>query len=167
MMKKVLAATAVVCVMCIAGSALAQTSANRHQRPMNQPQTQQHSMRPAPDFPPRVPNQRNMSRDCRPDFSRRHKAPLFTPDMPTEMREKAVELAKLKIDLEETMTARPLNKQKALEVHAKIQAVKSEIEAWRFMKKLERIEAMQKQHELNRNVPPARPGMPRSCGPHG
>ena len=55
------------------------------------------------------------------------------------------------------MTSRPLNKEKALDVHAKMQKVEQEIEAWRFAQKLERIEAFQKQRELNRNVPPARP----------
>ena len=55
------------------------------------------------------------------------------------------------------MTLRPLNKEKALEVFAKMQKVEQEIDAWRFAQRLERIEAFQKQRELNKNVPPARP----------
>ena len=74
----------------------------------------------------------------------------FTPDMPKEIREKAAELAKLRVDLEEAMTSRPLNKEKALDVHKKMQAVKQEIETWRFTQRLERIGSRQK-----KGLPPA------------
>ena len=168
-MKKVIAVVAVVCVMFAAGSALAQPKDRR-----NQPQNVQQMNRPqrnAPDFQERGPRFRNVSDDFRGprgDFrlgfggrhcgfeGRGHRGPTFTPDMPKEIREKATELAKLRIDLEEAMTSRPLNKEKALEVFAKMQTVKQEIEAWRFAQKLERIEEIQKQRELNRTVPPAR-----------
>ena len=82
-----------------------------------------------------------MKCSCR---NRMRKVPTFTPDMPQEIRDKAAELAKLRIDLEEAMTSRPVNKEKALEVHAEMQKVKQEIETWRFTKRLERIEARQK-----------------------
>ncbi|MBR2208127.1 MAG: hypothetical protein IJ859_04880 [Synergistaceae bacterium] len=75
--------------------------------------------------------------------------------MPKEIREKAAELAKLRIDLEEAMSSEPLNKAKALDTYAKIQKVKQEIDAWRFSKKLERIEEFKKHRELNKKVPPA------------
>ena len=167
-MKKVIAAVAVVCVMFAAGSALAQPKDRR-----NQPQNVQQMNRPqrnAPDFQERGPRFQNVSDDFRgprgdfkPGFDGRHcgfegrghRGPTFTPDMPKEIREKATELAKLRIDLEEAMTSNPLNKEKALEVHAKMQKVEQEIDAWRFAKRLERIE-IQKQRELNRTVPPAR-----------
>ena len=169
-MKKVIAAVAVVCVMFAAGSALAQPKDRR-----NQPQNVQQMNRPqrnAPDFQERGPRFQNVSDDFRgprgdfrPGFDGRHcgfegrghRGPTFTPDMPKEIREKATELAKLRIDLEEAMTSNPLNKEKALEVHAKMQKVEQEIDAWRFAQRLERIEAFQKQRELNKNVPPARP----------
>ena len=168
-MKKVIAAVAVVCVMFAAGSALAQPKDRR-----NQPQNVQQMNRPqrnAPDFQERGPRFQNVSDDFRgprgdfrPGFDGRHcgfegrghRGPTFTPDMPKEIREKATELAKLRIDLEEAMTSNPLNKEKALEVHAKMQKVEQEIDAWRFAKRLERIEEIQKQRELNRTVPPAR-----------
>ncbi|MBQ3347506.1 MAG: hypothetical protein IJQ15_05125 [Synergistaceae bacterium] len=168
-MKKVIAVVAVVCVMFAAGSALAQPKDRR-----NQPQNVQQMNRPqrnAPDFQERGPRFQNVSDDFRgprgdfkPGFGGRHcgfegrghRGPTFTPDMPKEIREKATELAKLRIDLEEAMTSRPLNKEKALEVHAKMQKVEQEVEAWRFAQRLERIEEMQKQRELNRTVPPAR-----------
>lgn len=168
-MKKVIAVVAVVCVMFAAGSALAQPKDRR-----NQPQNVQQMNRPqrnAPDFQERGPRFQNVSDDFRgprgdfrPGFDGRHcgfegrghRGPTFTPDMPKEIREKATELAKLRIDLEEAMTSRPLNKEKALEVHAKMQKVEQEVEAWRFAQRLERIEEMQKQRELNRTIPPAR-----------
>ena len=79
----------------------------------------------------------------------------FFPDMPKEIREKAVELAKLRIDLEEAMSSDPINKAKALDTHAKMQKLEQEIEAWRFAQKLERIEEFKKHAKLNREVPPA------------
>ena len=182
MMKKVLAVVAVVCVVCVAGTALAQQHGRGNQ---SQQMNRQQVMRNAPERPQNVSDDfRAPRRDFRPGqpgqptrgemrspnqpghegmrcgFKGGHREHIFTPDMPKEIRAKAVELAKLRIDLEEAMTSRPLNKEKALEVHAKMQTVKQEISTWRFTQKLERIEAMQKQHELNRNVPPARPGMP-------
>lgn len=145
-MKKVLAVVAVVCVMCVAGTALAQNDGKRHQpagneRRMPPRMEQQIPGRDAPNMPGREAH-------CGHRFG--HERPTFTPDMPKEIREKAAELAKLRVDLEEAMTSRPLNKQKALDVHAKIQALKQEIETWRFTKRLERIEARQK-----KGVPPA------------
>lgn len=152
-MKKVLAVISVVCVMCVAGTAMASQSKNDRHRPM----------------PPQAPGieQRQDFRGhegrfdgrSRPPFEFCHgKGPRFTPDMPQEIRDKVAELAKLRVDLEEAMTSKPLNKAKALEVHAKILTVKNDVEAWRFAQKLERIEAMRKQRELNKNeVPPEKP----------
>ena len=154
-MKKVLAVISVVCVMCVAGTAMAGQSRNDRRRPM-QPQAQGVEQRQ--DF--RGPEGRFDGRPekPRPPFEAcRGKGPRFTPDMPPEIREKAAELAKLRVDLEEAMTAEPLNKAKALEVHAKILTVKNDVEAWRFAQRLERIEAMRKHHELNREVPPEKP----------
>ena len=79
----------------------------------------------------------------------------FYPDMPKEIREKAVELAKLRVDLEEAMSSRPVNKAKALETYAKMQKLEQEINTWRFAQRLERIEDFNKQRELNKKVPPA------------
>lgn len=154
-MKKVLAVISVVCVMCVAGSAMANQSRNARHRPMP---PQAPGMEQRHDF--RAPEGRFDGRPerPRPPFEAHcGKGHRFTPDMPPEIREKAAELAKLRVDLEEAMTAEPLNKAKALEVHAKILTVKNELEAWRFAQRLERIEAMRKQHELNKNVPPEKP----------
>ena len=152
-MKKVLAVISVVCVMCAASSAIASPSKNDRHRPM-QPQVPGIEQRQ--DF--RGPEGRFDGRPGSQFEAHRAKGPRFTPDMPQEIREKVAELEKLRVDLEEAMTSKPLNKAKALEVHAMILAVKNEVEAWRFAKKLERIETMRKQRELNKNeVPPEKP----------
>ena len=127
-MKKVLAVVTVVCVMFAAGTALAQQRPNEGHRPQAPQRMEQHHR----------PHRGN-----------------FTPDMPKEIREKAVDLAKLRVDLEEAMTSRPVNKAKALEVHSKIQTLKNEIDNWRFAKRLEMIEARQKQgDEMMKKMPP-------------
>ena len=131
-MKKVIVMVSVLCVFCLAGTALAKTNANANRRtPRPAPQRAERQVPPkAPARP--LPNHERSFR------------PVFTPDMPKEIREKAAEIAKLRIDLEEAMTSRPLNREKALEVHSKMLKVKLELEEWRFAKRLERIEAMQK-----------------------
>ena len=139
-MKKVLAAVLVLCVVLTAGAALAQPEReHRNHQQFNNPGMNA----PHGEF-------------CRPG----HKGMNFTPDMPKEIREKAAELAKLRVDLEEAMTSRPINKAKALETFAKMQKLENEIESWKFEKKLERIEDFRKQHELNKKVPPEKP-MPK------
>ena len=99
--------------------------------------------------------------DCRGGFPPydfpSHKEKIFTPDMPKEIREKAAELAKLHIDLEEAISARPLNKAKAIEVHAKMQKLEQEIDSWEFERKLARIEKFRNKQELKK------PGEPAPC----
>lgn len=138
-MKKILAVISVVCVVCIAGTALAQNNGAKRER----------------RNPLQMMNRPAMSRDMRGDFrpgfdgrgmhcgfeGRRQN---FSPDMPKEIREKAAQLAKLRVDLEEALTSNPLNKEKALEAFNAIQNLKQEIEAWKFTRKLQRIEEMQK-----------------------
>ena len=147
-MRKVLAVIAVLCVVFTAGTALA---AQHNGRPTIPPGTERR-MPPRMERP-QMPPAGHEARAHRPGPGHR----TFTPDMPPEIREKAAELAKLKVDLEEAMTSRPLNKEKALEVHAKIQKVKQEIETWRFTRRLERIEAKQK-----KGLPPAPEETPAS-----
>lgn len=164
-MKKVLAVAA-VCIMCVAGTALARTSADNPARMM--PRQRMEQEMPGRMMPPQRADRRMPAVNECPNMPAGHEAPMprrnqfgnhkgtFTPDMPKEIREKAAELAKLRIDLEEAMTSRPLNKEKALEVHKKMQGVKQEIETWRFTQKLERMEARQK-----KGLPP----MPEEVSP--
>lgn len=151
-MKKVLAIVITVCVVFAAAAALAQPQARRVQSPepnqlRNQPQANG-------KFPPR-----RFNGPCS-EFGYcggGRRGMNFTPDMPAEIREKATELAKLRIDLEEAMSSKPVNKAKALDTFAKIQKVEQEINSWRFAQKLERIEEFRKHRELNKKIPPARP----------
>ena len=153
-MKKVLA-LALALAVCIAGTSIAAPRKSPARQPapagMNQEMPPRMNQ-PAPARMERMnPDAQNTPRNeapCPPKARRGSR--MFTPDMPKEIREKSAELAKLRIDLEEAMTSRPINKEKALDVHAKMQKVKQEIETWRFTQRLERIEARQK-----KGLPPA------------
>ena len=137
-MKKVLALVCVATVLCLAGSVYAET------RP--------------------VPARQNITANQPAPRPQRPRPPLFTPDMPKEIREKVAEMAKLKIDLEEALSSKPVNKEKAFDVHAKIQKLGLEIEDWKFKKKVERIEVerieaaqkrQEQRHRNRRNTAPA------------
>lgn len=71
----------------------------------------------------------------------------FDPDMPKEIRAIAVEVAKLKIDLDEALHANPMEREKAFELHDKIMKLEQDIERWKFVKKVDRIEAFRKNRE--------------------
>ena len=89
---------------------------------------------------------------------------MFAPDMPEEIRAKAVEAAKLRIDLEAVFAAKPIDKAKAMEIFGKIQQTENEVKMWKFGKRLEMMEAFRNQRELNSNVPPA-PKAPEAPAP--
>ena len=132
-MKKVLAVLLIVCVVCAAGAAFAQPGMPRRHFAGHD------NFNPefAPgDMPPMPPHCRGFRHE--PEGRRMR----FAPDMTPELRAKVVELEKLKIDLEEALTSRPVNKAKALEVHKKMQTLKNDLDNWRFEKKLEFIEKM-------------------------
>ena len=148
-MKKVIAVFAVVAVVFTAGTALAQQKNNR--MPV---MPGQHIDQRQPQQMPPQPGTRHQRRSCcAPQKMGRGFG--LAPDMPQDIREKATELAKLRIDLHEALTSKPINKAKALDVHAQMQKLENELDSWRFTQKIEHIEAMRKQMELNKNVPPA------------
>ena len=167
-MKKVLAAVLVLCVVLAAGAAFAQQG-NSKRRGQQQPMMGQQEFKAQaqgqpekfPPMPPRFEGQGKAPRPC-PEFGGRcgRGQRTFAPDMPPEIREKAAELAKLRVDLEEALTSKPVNKAKALDVHAKMQKLENEIDTWRFEQKLEHMEDFRKQMELNKKIPPAKP-MPK------
>ena len=68
----------------------------------------------------------------------------FSPDMPQEIRAKVVEAEKLRIDLENVLSQKPLNKDKAVELNGQISKLRQEVQAWRFEQKLNRIEEFNK-----------------------
>ena len=64
----------------------------------------------------------------------------FSPNMPDEIRTKAADAAKLRIDLDNVMTKKPVDKAKAVEIYNNIAKLESEIRVWRFSHKLDRLE---------------------------
>ena len=165
-MKKVLAVVCVVCVVCAAGAALAQPRSRGENRPVP-PQLQKEFTGEQGHLDLRRPEQRFSSseefRGC-PRMQqgrfegRRHggdKGMMFTPDMPEEIRAKAVDAEKLRIDLRAAFAKKPLDKAEILDLFAKIQKAENEVEAWKFAQRVDRFEEFQKQQELNKTVPPA------------
>lgn len=154
-MKKVLAVLLTVCVVFVAGAAFAQQGRNNNgTQEFRGPQFNRQN------FNGQRGNFQNSPANfegCSPDFGPRNGngrmgGMNFTPDMPKEIREKAADLAKLRIDLEEALSSRPVNKAKALDVHSKMQKIQNEIDTWRFQKRLERIEEFQEKRELNKKA---------------
>lgn len=154
-MKKVLAVLLTVCVVFVAGAAFAQQGRNNNStQEFRGPQFNRQN------FNGQRGNFQNSPANfegCSPDFGPRNGngrmgGMNFTPDMPKEIREKAADLAKLRIDLEEALSSRPVNKAKALDVHSKMQKIQNEIDTWRFQKRLERIEEFQEKRELNKKA---------------
>ena len=153
-MKKVLAVIAVVAVVCVAGAAFAQTRGRSDARRMP-PQLQQEFVGEQGHLDQRMPEQRrpdqqNFGRPegfdgagCR--FGHRGGRLGFTPDMPEEIRAKAVEAAKLRIDLEAVMSAKPIDKAKAMEI----------FEMWKFENRLNMMEKAKIMRELNKISKPA------------
>ena len=146
-MKKTLAVLLAACVLFGAAAAFAQQDVKR-------PEGHEH----------RNDHQNMMSCHCQAQpgdehggFERHHRfgrwGMNFTPDMPKEIREKAAELAKLRVDLEEAMSSEPVNKAKALDTYAKMQKIEQEIKIWRCSHKLEHIEEFRTQRELNKKFP--------------
>ena len=77
----------------------------------------------------------------RPDNNRTYSKPVkFSPNMPDEIRAKVTDAAKLRIDLDNVMTKKPVDKAKAVEIYTNISKLESEIRVWRFSQKLDRLE---------------------------
>lgn len=132
-MKKVLALIAVVVVVCAAGAAFAQPRMRDDVRSMPGQIQQEH----------------------RGEFGHRGGRLGFAPDMPEELRAKVVEAAKLRIDLEEVLSRRPVDKAKAMEIFAKVQQAENEVETWKFGNMLERMEKAKIMRELDKISKPA------------
>ena len=81
----------------------------------------------------------------------------YSPDMPDDVRAKVTEMKKLRVDLEDVLSRRELDKEKAAEIHKKFAELAQEVEAWRFGRRLEKIEERRAQQKLNREVPPGAP----------
>lgn len=159
-MKKAVLVLIAVCVVCAAGAAFAQPG----RQDSRQPQQGRYLPPCCRGYYDEGPRWNYDQRTPQRQTPRQNFRAPFAPDMPPEIRAKAVELAKLRIDLEEVLSAPKVDKEKATAIHAQIQKLEDEIEAWKFEKRLERIEAFKTQRDLNRRVRPAPPA-PRQDKP--
>lgn len=154
------------------GCHCAERNFNQH-APM--PEADMHRQ-PAPHFPPHAPAPfMNFCRRFAPNFAamrgfpsapfmrsnqhvrddaRSYSGPVkFSPDMPDEIRTKKADAAKLRIDLDNIMTKKPLDKAKALEVYKKLAELETEVRVWRFSKKLDRIEKLEAARKAGKPAP--------------
>ncbi|MCR4818550.1 MAG: hypothetical protein K5841_06295 [Fretibacterium sp.] len=77
------------------------------------------------------------------DFA--HHAQFFN-ETPQEIRDKEVEIQKLRIDLRNVLSGNPLDRGKAAELSGQIDKLRQDVRTWRFEQKLNRIE------EVNRKA---------------
>ena len=145
-------------------------------QPAPMPKADMHRQ-PAPHFPPHAPAPfMNFCRRFAPHFAHApfnkpghfagHPAGLnnregysrpvkFSPDMPDEIRTKKADAAKLRIDLDNIMTKKPLDKAKALEVYKKLAELETEVRVWRFSNKLDRLEKLEAERKAGKSAPEA------------
>ena len=71
----------------------------------------------------------------------------FFTEVPQEIRDKEVEAEKLRIDLGNVLSQKPLNREKAVELNGQISKLRQDVWAWRFEQKLDRIEEFNKKVE--------------------
>ena len=136
--RKVIALFAVIGTLAAAGAAFA----GDHKQFKGCMCDGQKFNQPMPHFPPKHgPNNQPA------DHSKRVK---FSPDMPDEIRAKAADAAKLRIDLENVMSKKPLDKAKAIEIYTNISKLESEIRVWRFSHRLDRLEKAAAAREAHR-----------------
>jgi len=64
---------------------------------------------------------------------------MNTPEVPQEIMEKWAEAQKMRIDLRAELGKKPIDREKALELHAKHQNLMQEISAWRFKQRLDTL----------------------------
>ena len=155
MTKKFLAVSLALCVMFAASSAMAKS---RRPMPPMQPMQPQQEYQYEYDYGPRcmMHQPAPFGRGHRRDFgSRSFRGERFSPDMPKEIRAMMTEAAKLRIDLDEALYANPVEKEKAFEIHDKIMKLEQDIERWKFVQRVDRIEKFRKQREENKNIQPA------------
>ena len=169
--RKVIALFVVLGTLAISGSAFAEGREGRNRMPrefrgchcaernFNQhapmPEADMHRQ-PAPHFVPAPFNKPEnfaghpAGLNNREGYSRPVK---FSPDMPDEIRAKKADAAKLRIDLDNIMTKKPLDKAKALEVYKKLAELETEVRVWRFSNKLDRLEKLEAARKAGKSAP--------------
>ena len=71
----------------------------------------------------------------------RRRGGINAPEVPQEIRDKMTEARKIAIDLRAELEKSPVDREKALELHAKHRALMQEISDWRFNRRLDALTA--------------------------
>ena len=79
------------------------------------------------------------------------------PNMPEDIRAKANELAKLRIDMRDALSRSPIDRAAAARLHDREMQLEQEIETWFFEERMNRIEAFREQQERSRSAAPTAP----------
>ena len=88
----------------------------------------------------------------------------YASNMPEDIRAKANELAKLRIDLRDTLSRSPIDRAAATRLHDRAMQLEQEIETWFFGERMNRIEEFRRQQEQNRSAAPT-PSKPAAANP--
>lgn len=88
----------------------------------------------------------------------------YASNMPEDIRAKANELAKLRIDLRDALSRSPIDRAAATRLHDRAMQLEQEIETWFFGERMNRIEEFRRQQERNRSAAPT-PSNPASANP--
>lgn len=88
----------------------------------------------------------------------------YASNMPEDIRAKANELAKLRIDLRDALSRSPIDRAAAIRLHDRAMQLEQEIETWFFGERMNRIEEFRRQQERNRSAAPT-PSKPAAANP--
>lgn len=88
----------------------------------------------------------------------------YASNMPEDIRTRANELAKLRIDMRDALSRSPIDRAAATRLHDRAMQLEQEIETWFFGERMNRIEELRRQQERNRSSAPT-PSNPASANP--
>ena len=88
----------------------------------------------------------------------------YASNMPEDIRAKANELAKLRIDLRDALSRSPIDRAAATKLHDRAMQLEQEIKTWFFGERMNRIEELRRQQERNRSAAPT-PSKPAAANP--
>ena len=162
-MKKVVIAVLFLGMLSVAGTATAKD--NKRQKgflPSDGTCWQQQNQAGSPMGAKGCPMFRGQGRQKGFGCARDGRMGRYAADMPEEIRAKANELAKLRVDLRDVLSRTPIDRGKATELHGKMMQLRQEVETWAFGQKMSRIEEFRKQQDLNRTGTPGPAPAPKS-----
>ena len=96
----------------------------------------------------------NFKPDFRPDFKHGNLRGRFE-NMPPEIRSRAIDLAKWEIELEAVLSEHPIDRERALDIHAHILSLRNDIEMIKFSRFLDEKERLDHEKETGGSYPAA------------